>query len=66
MSKTSRKKMSKRDRRALDASARRVWQISPITRRKPNKKLYDRKKCRMDDDRIVSGTFLYMPRAAAF
>lgn len=50
MKNLSRQKIGKRQRRALDESKRRTWQLSPVTRTKPSKKLYDRKKRRMDDD----------------
>ncbi len=50
MSNLPRQKMGKRQRRTLDESTRRTWQVSPVTRTKPSKKLYDRKKRRMDDD----------------
>jgi hypothetical protein len=36
--------MDKRARKKLDASQRRTWQVSPVTRLKPSKRLYDRKK----------------------
>ena len=50
MSNLPRQKMGKRQRRTLDESTRRTWLVSPVTRTKPSKKLYDRKKRRMDDD----------------
>ena len=50
MNKTPKKKMGKRARRELDVSARRAWQVSPVTRLVPSKKLYSRKKRRADDD----------------
>ena len=40
-----REKMSKRDKRALDASKRTTWDsINPVTRKTENKKAYNRKK----------------------
>ncbi len=50
MNKTLRQKMGKRARHTLDASQRRTWQVSPVTRLLPSKKIYDRKKRRTDDD----------------
>mgnify|MGYP000939961486 CR=1 FL=1 len=50
MNKTPRLKMGKQARRALDASERRTWQVSPVTRLMPNKKLYNRKKRRPEED----------------
>ena len=50
MNNLPRQKMGKRQRRTLDESTRRTWQVSPVTRTKPSKKVYDRKKRRMDDD----------------
>ena len=40
-----REKMSKREKRALDASKRTTWDnINPVTRKAESKKAYDRKK----------------------
>lgn len=40
-----REKMSKREKRALDAAKRATWgEINPVTRRAENKKIYNRKK----------------------
>jgi hypothetical protein len=40
-----REKMSKRERRELDASRRTTWDnVNPITRKTENKKTYNRKK----------------------
>jgi hypothetical protein len=47
---TPRKKMGKRARKALDASKRRTWQVPPVTKLVPSKKLYDRKRRRPDED----------------
>ncbi len=37
-------KLSKKKKRELDAAKRRVWTISPVTRRPENSKAYNRKK----------------------
>lgn len=37
-------KMSKRQRKFLDSLGRRVWVISPVTRKVPSKRIYDRKR----------------------
>lgn len=50
MNKLPRQKMGKQARRALDTSQRRTWQVSPVTRLLPSKKVYDRKKRRTDED----------------
>ncbi len=50
MNRTPKRKMAKRTRRKLDTTARRAWHISPVTRLVPSKKLYNRKKRRVDDD----------------
>ena len=42
------KKMNKRQRAALDKQKRNSWEFSPITRVKPSKKIYNRKKMRYD------------------
>ena len=39
-----REKMSKKARKELDSQSRAVWGISPVTRKAPNKKAYDRKR----------------------
>lgn len=39
-----REKMNKKARRELDAAQRAGWGISPVTRRKENKKVYNRKR----------------------
>lgn len=40
-----REKMSKRERRAMDASRRTTWDnVNPVTRKTENKKAYNRKK----------------------
>ena len=50
MNKTLRQKMGKSARRELDASQRRTWQVPPVTKLVPSKKVYNRKKRRADDD----------------
>ncbi len=39
-----REKMSKKARKELDSRSRAVWGISPVTRRVPSKKAYNRKR----------------------
>ena len=46
----AREKMSKKARKELDSARRAVWGISPVTRRAPDKKKYDRKKLSRADD----------------
>ncbi len=43
-------KLSKKERRKLDAMRRGTWSISPVTRRVESKKRYDRKKAGRRDD----------------
>ena len=50
MDNTPKRKMGRQARKALDASARRTWPVSPVTRLKASKKVYDRKKRRADED----------------
>ena len=50
VNKTPRQKMAKRTRRELDASQRRTWQVPPVTKLVPSKKVYNRKKRRSDND----------------
>jgi hypothetical protein len=50
VNKTPRQKMGKRARRELDASQRRTWQVPPVTKLVPSKKVYNRKKRRAEDD----------------
>ena len=45
-----RKKMGKQARKSLDASKRRTWAVSPVTKLVPSKKLYNRKRRSSDDD----------------
>ncbi len=52
-------KLSKRKKRELDAGKRRIWAISPVTRKPENPKAYNRKKAqkRMDDPGSVLSFF---------
>ena len=43
-------KLSKAKQRELDAMRRRVWTISPVTRRPENSKAYNRKKAQKWND----------------
>jgi len=46
-----RNKLSKKARRALDATRRRTWGgLAPVTRRVPDKTAYSRKKTRQPED----------------
>jgi len=42
-------KMSKKDKAALNKKRRVKWGFSPVTRKKPSGKIYDRKKAKRDD-----------------
>lgn len=42
-------KLSKKKKKELNAKRRKTWDISPVTRRPPNPKAYDRKKARKRD-----------------
>ena len=44
----SESKMSKRQKAALNKAKRNTWDFSPVTRVKPSKKIYDRKKVKYD------------------
>lgn len=44
----SESKMSKRQKAALNKQKRNTWDFSPITRVKPSKKIYDRKKVKYE------------------
>lgn len=47
-----RAKLSKREKKALDAQRRTTWEgLRPVTRRLESKKLYSRKKTPFTDDR---------------
>lgn len=53
-------KLSKRERRARDAERRETWGMSPVTRRPPNPKAYNRKKTRTDIENALNVfSFLY-------
>ena len=45
-------KLSKKQRKAIDAAKRQTWNgLNPVTRVKQSKKVYDRKKaCKWDED----------------
>lgn len=47
----AREKMSKKARRELDQKQRAVWGFSPVTRKAPGKKHYDRKQKSREDFR---------------
>ena len=57
-------KLSKKQRRAVDANRRQMWNISPVTRRPENPKAYKREKTRkrMFDD-FSSVSFCLMRKA---
>ena len=40
----SKSKMSKKERAKLDREKRVIWEFSPVTRIKPSKKIYNRKR----------------------
>jgi hypothetical protein len=44
------KKLSKKQKRAVNAEKRAMWRISPVTRRPDNPKAYNRKKARKCED----------------
>jgi hypothetical protein len=44
------KKLSKKQKRAVNAEKRAMWRISPVTRRPDNPKAYNRKKARKWED----------------
>lgn len=44
----SESKMSKRQKAALNKQKRNTWDFSPVTRVKPSKKIYDRKKVKYE------------------
>lgn len=43
-------KLSKKAKRALNAQYRQVWEICPVSRKRPNKKAYNRKTPRRYED----------------
>ena len=42
-------KLSKKKKKELNAKRRKTWDISPVTRKSPNPKAYNRKKARKRD-----------------
>lgn len=53
-------KLSKKQRRELNAQRREMWAISPVTRKPANPKAYNRRKTRKwinDDSHSVSSVF---------
>ena len=42
-------KLSKKKKKELNAKRRKTWDISPVTRRPPNPKAYDRRKAQRSD-----------------
>ena len=46
----SKSKMSKKARKELNSQKRKIWAMSPVTRVKQSKKLYDRKRKENYDD----------------
>ena len=47
-------KLSKRERKARDAERRETWGMSPVTRRPPNPKAYNRKKTRTEIEDVLA------------
>ncbi len=43
-------KLSKKKKRELDLKRRKTWSVSPVTRKPPNPKAYNRKKTRKEYD----------------
>ncbi len=57
----TRKKMGKREKRALDLAKRNIWEgISPVTRITENKKIYNRKKSPRPDELDGTGIFIFL------
>ena len=55
-------KLSKKEKRAVNAQKRGVWRISPVTRRPDNPKAYKRKKARIrEDDPDTDLSFFIVP-----
>ncbi len=50
-------KLSRRERKAIDARRRVIWGMSPVTRKPPNPKAYDRKKTRRSIEDALSVSF---------
>lgn len=42
-------KMSKKQQKELNRQKRTLWNVNPITRKTENKKIYNRKKSRLND-----------------
>ena len=55
-----REKMSKRDRKRLDAERRTLWQFSPVTKVVKSSKVYDRKKQSRNHDTYDAGTVFFV------
>ena len=61
-------KLSKKQRRELNAQRREMWAISPVTRKPANPKAYNRRKTRKwinDDSHSVSSVF-FLKKAPRF
>ena len=61
-------KLSKKKKKELNAKRRKTWDISPVTRRPPNPKAYDRKKARKRDpedfpDALSNFSVFFLPAA---
>ena len=56
------KKLSKKQRRVRDAERRERWAVSPVTRRPPNPKAYNRRKAQKWDDGSSSVPFRFPGR----
>lgn len=55
-------KMSKKAKRELNRTRRGSWgAISPVTRRVPNAKVYNRKKIRQEEKLFDAGSFFIIP-----
>ena len=54
-------KLSKKEKRAVNARKRGVWKMSPVTRRPANPKAYKRKKARNWEDDPPSVLSLIVP-----
>ena len=60
-------KLSKKEKRAMDARGRTLWSRSPVTRKPANPKAYDRRKYRKAPfDGGSAGTFCVMGPPAGF
>ena len=56
-------KLSKKQRKVRDAERRERWAISPVTRRPPNPKAYNRRKAQKWDDGAASVPFRFPGRS---